>query len=219
MKYVPAIVRRCKKGSIEVFPTYYCRTEDLMEATGMGREELLEDLESGSDCTKLLRYSVLQPIVPRCLTLINFKTSAGRSEAAEILLDQEKYDRLPDELLKRGFDPKRFREYSQYMDKEGRDYVFGEIFGTPDKWAFNCYVKVPVEGISMERELPVMMVYNNPAGAVKLWYIGEENGKMLFMHSTVNIPNVSAQITAPAGKGLTVNVMGVGTRQRIRRVK
>lgn len=223
MSYVPAIVRRCPKGSIQAYPTYYCNKEDLIAELGVSEESLMKDLNSGRDMTGMEQRKCMHPIIPKCLAMINMKSKAGRVQAASVLLEEEKYERIPNEILMRDhklrFDPQRFREYSKFMDSNNRDFVFGEIFGAPNNWAFNCYVKVPIEGVEMDMELPVMMLYNNPNVRVGLWYIGEENGKLLFMHSTNNVPSITTQISGNAGKGLKVHVSGLGSKQRIHRVK
>lgn len=222
MKYVPAIVRRYK-GEIQAYPTYYCNKEDLLKETGMTEEELEKVLSQGRDMRDYEKLDCMCPIVPKCLSMINMKTANGRAQAASLLLSDENYDRIPNEILMRDrkvrFDPQRFYDYSKYMDNEGRDFTFGEIFGSPNNWALNCYVKVPVEGISMIRELPVMMLYNNPRNSVKLWYIGEENGKLLFMYSTNNVPSITTQISANVSEGITVKVNGFGRNQRLHVVK
>lgn len=223
MEYVPAIVRRCKKGTIRAYPTYYCEKSRLIEELGKHEKEVMEMLEAERDLTGLEKLNCMIPIIPRCLSMINMKTDAGRVEAAEILLSSDNYSRIPDDILLDGkkvrFDPQRFHDYSRYMSKEGKDFIFGEIFGSPAAWAYNCYVKTPVEGIEMERELPVMMLYNNPNVRVGLWFVGEEDGKLLFMYSTSNVPSMVSQINATSGGAVTLHLSGLGRRQRIHRVK
>lgn len=223
MSYVPAIVRRCPKGTIQAYPTYYCEKESLMKEMGMSEEELMKKLNSGADMTGIEQKSCVRPIIPKCLRMVNTKNASGRVEAASLLLSESNYERLPDDVLLRDkkvrFDPQRFRDYSNFLDSSKRDFVFGEIFGAPNNWAFNCYVKVPVEGIDMKRELPVMMLYNNPKVHVGLWYIGEENGKLLFMHSTNNVTSITTQISSNAGKALKVHISGVGVKQRVHTTK
>lgn len=184
------------------YPSFYCekamfekelkKNPELMEELG---ENYIETLNKGFDCTKLEKLSCMKPIIPSCLYLVDVKSDAGKREAAKILLNGDKYNRIPKDVLTDNgsirIDLERFTDFLRVMEERGVDYSFGELFGDSSCWSYNCYVRWGSTEEDDYGELPVIMVYYGVKEPVKMWYIGtEDDGLMYFMYSTVNIQNI-----------------------------
>lgn len=182
-------------GYAKAYPCYSCTLKELVEATGEDEFSLIKSLVDGRECHEFEKFGCMKPIVPKCLAMVNIKSANGKAEAARVLLDENHFADIPKDVLYNGkamrADENRFRDFRKCIEDSGRDFMFGEFIGKGINWQYNCYV-LPDKDFG--EGLPIMIIYGNPKQNVGLWYIGSDNGRLMFMSSAVNVPSLQRKL-------------------------
>lgn len=191
---------RLNVSNMVACPTYKCKCSefenelkeniDLYEK--FGKENYLMHFNSGADCTELENMKCMIPILPKCLAFVNIKTKEGKHVAADLLMREKVRLCIPREVLLNSngtirTDLRRFKDFNNFMNINGSDYAFGELFGTAERWSWNCYVQDISLVNNKDVELPLITICSSMELSPRLWYIGREGEDLMFMYSTVKV--------------------------------